>query len=129
MIKRTLTTRIVPLAYLLVFQGVLWGGAFLLELPGAKNTILYKNDSLIGTHWWGIIMLVSSIICYIGLLNLHQNAIYVGAAGLFTCWLFAAIVYGMGGFLFLGIIALTNMLMYGYIALGSALGLLTHHDH
>lgn len=126
-IRRTLSTRVTPLAYLYSITGMVYGVSFTLftSSAGVQNTILFKNDALVGATVWGTIALVSSALLMIGLLSRNHIGTQVGSLGMFMCWTFAGIIYATGGYFFLLLpLAVINALAYGYFYLASSINTL-----
>lgn len=123
---KTIDTRVTPLAYLAAAQGLIWGMAFVFlhDLDGVQNTILFKQSALIGVSWWGVLSLVASLLMVIGMLCHFTVTTAAGAVGMWVAWVFALVIYVAGCYWFLAVLAVVNILVYGYIYLSARLGLL-----
>ena len=122
-IDRTLSSRITPLAYVFALTGIVWGLAFTLfsETANVQSTVLYQQKALFGILSWGSIMLVGSIVLYIGMLAKHVRAVKYSSMLLTAAWASATVAYVMDGAAVLRApLAIINVLCYGYFYLAVA---------
>lgn len=130
-IDRTLDADVTPLAYIHGVQGVITGVSFSFLAsvsPGVQNTVLYKQNALIGVDTWGLLYLASSLILLGAMLMKSKRFVMAASMGGFTAWSFAAIVYGMNGYgYYLLPVALMNMLAWGYFFLATSLNRLWNY--
>lgn len=121
----TLDTRITPLAYVYAATGFVWGFAFtfLTSLPQVQSSVLYQTDALIGAPLWGVSVLASTGVLFIGMLYRQTSAVTLSSTILFALWAAAAVAYALSGeWVFRFPLAILYMLCYGYYDLASALG-------
>lgn len=122
-IRRTLTTRVTPLAYLLAIEAIIYGLSFSVfsHTSGASLTVLYKSASFGGTPAWGMILLVAGIVLYAGMVLKNRFMTEMSALVAAMCWIFAGILYFELGLVFQLAVALVHLLCFGYCYLASSM--------
>jgi len=122
-IRRTLTTRVTPLAYLVAIESMVYGFAFAIapHFSGADKTILFKTQGFAGTPVWGFIILVGGLLTLVGMLLKNKSIIGLGSGAAFMSFFFAAMIYFQGDLWFQLSIMVIHILMYGYIYLASSM--------
>lgn len=129
-IRKTLTTKVPPMVYILLTVNVIIGFCFATGIFVSFNqSVLYASGVLVDRNLWGALLAISSTIGLLGLIGNHKShAMFSGMVG-FLLWLFAVISLAINNSWYIMItIGMLHLLFHGYVYLASALGTLRRKD-
>ena len=117
----TLSPAVTPLAYLVSFHSLIFGGSFVFfsNTTTVQSTLLWQIGALIGGQFWGLLVLIACILLLYGLIRRHVVLVNAGSFAMFMLWLFALIAYALSGLWLQGILAFVTMNYFGYFNLAA----------
>lgn len=126
MIVKSLTTKIAPMVYIMMFVSVFVGFCFATGfLVGGGESVMFRSGTLISTTLWGCLLLVTATAAEIGFFTKRYKLISFGGLGGFMVWLLAAIDLAISSHPYaLVSFALFHMVFHGYVYLAASLGVL-----
>lgn len=125
-IYKTLTTRIAPMVYIMMFVNVLIGLFFFTGVfMGPGESILYSTGVLVDKNIWGGLLFLTSSICLFGMIRKNDNLMQFGGIAGFMLWLFATIALTLTGHWYILLTqALFHLLFHGYVYLATTTGVI-----
>jgi len=115
-----------PLVYILLAVSLVIGICFTPLIPLApEESILYGVTFLFSKGVWGGLLVISTIISFVGLHTKRENLFFIGGMTGFLLWLFACIsLFLAGQWYVLATVGLLHLLFHGYLYLGATTGLI-----
>lgn len=126
LVMKTLSTKIAPMVYIMMFVSVFIGFCFMtgLLVAGAES-VLYDTGVLVHRQIWGGVLFVTATTAMTGFITKTAWMIESGGIAGFMAWLFASISLIIEAhFYILVSVALFHLLFHGYVYLASRTGLL-----
>lgn len=125
-IEKSLTTRIAPMVYVMMFVSVIIGFCFFTGLLVAgSESVLYSSGVLIDSKTWGLMLFTTASIAEIGFLKKNLLLVRVGGLSGFSLWLLASIDLALESHWYvLATVGLFHLVFHGYVYLASSMGVL-----
>lgn len=122
-IDRSLRTPVTPLAYLIVANSLLFGvGTIMFDSSeSVRMTVIQKVGIWDGFPVWGWLMVLSSVLLFVGMIDRSVIKTKIGAVLGFFGWTFVFVVYLEFQYLFQMGLSLMSSLAYGYFFLAASL--------
>lgn len=125
MMKYTLGPKVTPLAYVWAAKQITYGMLLAFTtLPGIVNLILFKADAGIGIQTYGITLMVTAIILFIGMVKKNTTIVRIASFAMVLIMFWSFAVYWTVGVHALAILILFDALGWGYVYLASSLNTL-----
>lgn len=125
-IRKTLTSSIAPMVWIMTAVSMLIGFLFATELlVRASSSLLFHSGVVIDQNLWGGILFVAASTVMTGIIMDKDKLISVGGLAAFMCWLFACIGLIVDAYYYIFLtMALLHLTFYGYVVLATSLGYL-----
>lgn len=126
LIRKSLTTRISPMVYIMMFVSVLVGFFFMTGIDMAvSESILWSTGVLLHKEIWGAVLFCTASVALIGMVKDSDWMIQLGGISGFMVWLFASISMFMAGHWYILLtFTIFHLLFHGYVYLSTTLGVL-----